>query len=341
MASDIDWCDHTITAGVYGCDPISEGCRLCWSARLASTRFRHLPKYAGLTTGRAFNGTVRIVPEEADEPLHLRKPRGRIFVASKADLFHHLVPAEHVARLFAAMIAAPQHTYQLLTKRGPRMEKMLRSAEFWQLVSDRLGELWHCPPPAPLTMVPEWIWIGVSVEDQKAVRRRVPPLLRTPALTRWLSVEPLLGPVDLSPYLTGPAIHWVVVGGESGTDAYAMHPAWVRTVRDQTVAAGVAFFFKQWGQWGPAPWMVGREDGEPAEAYKARAEAVGATHALPIWSDQYDNMITEVSHKPWSCERVPLAPGDPHAPMRRWGHKAAGHVLDGREWREFPQLVWR
>lgn len=340
MLSDIDWCDHTITAGIYGCDPISKGCDLCWAARLASTRHRHLPKYAGLAADGKFNGTVRIVPEEADEPLRMRKPRGRIFVASKADLFHHLVPPEHVARLFAAMIAAPQHTYQLLTKRGPRMEKMLRSTAFWQLVSNRLGELWRTPPPAPLTVVPRHIWVGVSVEDQKAAQRRIAPLVRTPALTRWVSVEPLIGPVDLDPWiwgdrcpdrqcgdstwdhecrLGGQRLHWVVVGGETalraGT-ARLMHPDWARTLRDQCTAAGVPFFFKQWGSWAPPDQFdsIGYDD----VAWDQNA-------ALTMWPD--------------GRQRAGACGGFNDRSELLWpvGKRAAGHRLDDDTWQEFPR----
>lgn len=297
--SKIEWTGETMTGGVYGCEPISPGCRLCWSARLASTRHRHLPRYAGLAEGGVFNGTVRVIPEEADAPLHMRKPR-LLFVTSNADLFHHLVPAAHVARLVAAMIASPQHEYQVLTKRAARMSRMLQSDEFWQLVSVRLGEIWGCAPPAPLRVVPEWIWIGVSVEDETWARRRIPALQRTPALTRWLSVEPLLDDqLDLTPYLDG--IHWVVVGGETGKTAKPVTVAAVRAVREACTAAGVALFFKQWGDWCPDP------DQLTADAYQ-----------------EIDS-------------RLNLATAEPF-PMKV-GKRLAGDHLDDRQWHDFPRPV--
>lgn len=315
--SKIEWTGETMTGGVYGCEPISPGCRLCWSARLASTRHAHLPRYAGLAEGGVFNGTVRVIAEEADAPLHMRKPR-LLFVTSNADLFHHLVPVEHVARLFAAMIAAPQHVYQLLTKRAARMSKMLQSEEFWRLVSVRLGEIWGCAPPAPLRAVPEWIWVGVSAEDQTWARRRLPPLRRTPALTRWVSVEPQLGPVDLDEWLHDPdclwmpksvctcepggaRLDWVVAGGETGKTATPMQLAWARLIRDQVRNSQAALWFKQWGDWCPDPSQL------TPEAY-----------------DEIDR-------------RVNLATMEPF-PMRV-GKGLAGDHLDGQQWHEFPRPV--
>ncbi len=114
-----------------------------------------------------------------------------------------------------------------------------------------------------------------------------------------------------------------------------MHPQWARSLRDQCVAAEVPFFFKQWGEWGPAPWRVDREPGESDSDYKARAEAACATHAYAAWADRYGHEPHKPSHKPWSLERGSLSAEQ--APIRRWGKGAAGRLLDGREWSEFPR----
>jgi protein gp37 len=178
-------------------------------------------------------------------------------------------------------------------------------------------------------------------------------------VVRFVSAEPLLGPIDFT-WLNGvnslwpdwaggpgggtgaphPLLDWVIVGGESGPRARPMHPAWARKIRDDCEYAEVPFFFKQWGEWGPAPWRVEREPGETDETYKARAEAVCATHSHTGNSYQQDGRtvwhLYEPSHKPWSLERTSLGPGS-HEPIRRWGKKAAGRVLDGRAWNEFPR----
>jgi protein gp37 len=214
------------------------------------------------------------------------------------------------------------------------------------------------------------VWLGVSVENQKWADIRIPALLDTPAAVRWVSMEPLLGPVDLMGsgtrpkyWLTGeptwgpaeptgpggipmsdliikPGLDWVVLGGESGAGARAMHPDWARSIRDQCAVAGVPFLFKQWGMWGPAPWKVDRIEGETDAAYKARAEATGATHVHtqnPVGEDRYH--LYEPDYKPWSAARRPMSSTSPYAPVRRWGKTKAGRELDGQVWDQYPQAV--
>ena len=212
-----------------------------------------------------------------------------------SDLFHDQVPVEFVARVLAVMIAAPQHTFQLLTKRHARLRSLLSSSEFWSAVSVEMGRLWRTPPPAPLVGVPPWIWIGVSVEDQKWADIRIPALIDTPAAVRFISAEPLLGPIDLQRTdrhaLVDGGLNWVIVGGESGPRARPMHPEWARSLRDQCATAGIPFFFKQWGAW--APLVPGVALGREIHTY-------------------------------------------PGAVLQRVGKKAAGRVLDGRTWNQFP-----
>lgn len=185
-----------------------------------------------------------------------------------SDLFHEDVPDEFVARVFWTMARTPTHTYQILTKRPARMRDWIRGARARRI----LGPAGPLPVPLPN------VWIGTSIENQRELERRLEPLLETPAAIRFLSCEPLLGPLDfeerpVDPLSTmGPwsrlelGIGWVIVGGESGPGARSMAPEWARGIRDQALAAGIPFFFKQWG--GPRKAAAGRElDGRVWEEF--------------------------------------------------------------------------
>lgn len=222
----IEWTDATWNP-VTGCTKISPGCDHCYAERF-SERFRGTPNHP-FETG--FDLTLR--PERIDQPLRWRQPR-MIFVNSMSDLFHKEVPREFIARVFDTMERADWHTFQVLTKRSSLMRDFLHK---------RYGT-----GRGPLHM-----WFGVSVEDA-ARKSRIRHLREAPAGVRFLSVEPLLGPMGTLD-LTG--IDWVIVGGESGPGARPMNSEWVREVRDQCLASGVAFFFKQWG--GLRPKSGGRE----------------------------------------------------------------------------------
>lgn len=237
--SRIEWTDTTWNI-VTGCTKISAGCLRCYIERTPPFRM----------AGRGFDspgigGTTGVTLHEdrLTAPLRWRKPR-RVFVCSLADLFHNGVPVRFIARAFAVMVAAPQHTFQVLTKRHARLRALLTDERFWQMVSGELGSLWNTAPPAPLRRVPPWIWVGVSVESQEWADRRIPALLDVPATVRFLSCEPLLGTLnDLN--LTG--INWVIVGGESGPGARPMDLDWARSIVQQCKRAGVAVFVKQLG----------------------------------------------------------------------------------------------
>lgn len=354
--SRIEWTEATWSP-VTGCTRASEGCLRCYIDRTPPFRMerrRFSGPDVGATTG------VRLHPDRLDAPLKWRKPR-RIFVCSLADLFHDDVPDEYIARAFAAMALAPHHTFQVLTKRHGRMRALLNALSFRIAVLDQAhlmvnGEVDGVTVPHQVaagywqrrdaalrgdrdSALPGWplpgVWLGVSVENQKWANARIPALLDTPAAVRWLSCEPLLGPVNLGDRASD--LNWVVAGGESGPNARPMHPAWARSLRDQCVSAGVPFFLKQWGEWGPAPWRVDQEPGESVDDYRARAEAACATHAYATWAHRYGHEPLRPDHKPWSAERTSL--GCEHAPMRRWGKKAAGRVLDGRTWDEYPTVA--
>jgi len=210
--STIEWTEVTWNP-VTGCYKISQGCKHCYAERMAARL--HLMGSARYVKG--FEPTLHW--DLVDQPRRWKKPR-TVFVNSMSDLFQEDVPADFIAAVFKTMAETPQHTYQVLTKR-----------------SDRLLEL------APMLPWPANVWMGVSVEDDRVVDR-IHDLQQVPAAVRFLSCEPLIGPLTDLP-LAG--IHWVIVGGESGPGARPMQPEWVEHIHQQTEAAGAAFFFKQWG----------------------------------------------------------------------------------------------
>ncbi len=339
--STIEWTDATWNV-VTGCSVVSPGCTNCYAMRLAGTRLQHHPSRAGLThdskAGPVWTGKVRFNREWLDQPLKWKRPR-RIFVAAHGDLFADGVEDDWLDQIFAIMALCPQHRFQVLTKRQARMRKYLSAAHrrVMEEASDRVvvdgvkavlipGPEWaEVAPPGTQVHMWRWplanVWLGVSVEDQKRADERIPDLLATPATVRWISAEPLLGPVDLRYLQPGdppveidalngthgvlrphggqsPKLDWVVVGGESGPGARPMHSDWARSLRDQCAAAGVPFFFKQWGAYRP---LTEAEHGQ----------ACGATL---IGSDPYDR----------DAYVLPV------------GKAAAGRLLDGVEHNGMP-----
>ncbi|HEY2991494.1 MAG TPA: phage Gp37/Gp68 family protein [Methylomirabilota bacterium] len=219
--SAIEWTDATWNP-VTGCTKISPGCKNCYAERLAE-------RLQAMGNRRYLNGfELTLHADQLDLPLRWRQPK-QIFVNSMSDLFHDSVPYDYIRRVFDVMVKARWHVFQVLTKR-----------------SQRLAEL------APHLPWPSNVWQGVSVESEDYTERAA-DLVKVPAVVRFLSVEPLLGPIGNLP-LAG--INWVIVGGESGPGHRPIRPEWVRAIRDQCDRAGVAFFFKQWG--GRTPKSGGR-----------------------------------------------------------------------------------
>jgi protein gp37 len=227
----IEWCERTWNP-VTGCDRVSPGCDHCYALTLAK-RLKAMgnPRYQQdghpVTSGPGFGLTLH--RDLVDAPRHWQKP-AIVFVNSMSDLFHERIPFEFLSAVFDTMVATPQHTYQILTKRATHLTRV-----------------------APRLPWPGNVWMGVTVEDQVQVERRARRLLRVRAAVRFLSVEPLIGPVDLpfdllwSHYTQEPRIDWVIAGGESGPGARPCETGWLRSLRDQCQAAGVPFFLKQLG----------------------------------------------------------------------------------------------
>lgn len=231
--SGIEWTEATWNP-TTGCDRTSPGCDHCYALTLAKRlKAMGMPKYQRdgdpRTSGPGFGVTVH--PDALDLPRTWAAPR-TVFVNSMSDLFHDSVPTEFIQEIFDVMRDTPQHVYQVLTKRSRRLLRL----------SDAL-------------MWPSNVWMGVSIENDRYTFR-ADQLRQVPAAVRFLSVEPLLGPV---PRLGLDGIHWVIVGGESGAGARPLRPEWVTEIRDRCRAEHVAFFFKQWG--GRTPKAGGRELG--------------------------------------------------------------------------------
>lgn len=258
----IEWTDMSWNP-VRGCSLVSAGCQNCYAMKTAHRFNKHGMAYDGLTEigpqGPRWNGTIRLVPELLDEPLHWKKSQ-RVFVNSMSDLFHEDVPDEFLHEVFAVMAVTPQHTYQVLTKRPERMRSVLSDNDdklFWALVEGNAQRMYSGLHPeadreaismglAVNGLLPN-VWLGVSVEDQAAADERIPMLLQTPAAVRWISAEPLLGPVYVSHSTLLEGIDWIVVGGESGPGARPCDLSWVRSLKAQCQAAQVSVFVKQLG----------------------------------------------------------------------------------------------
>ena len=351
----ISWTDATWNP-VRGCSPASAGCAHCWAVRDA-WRLAHQPhprvraSYEGLVeltaAGRlGWTGQVRFVPELLDQPLRWRRPR-RIAVCLMGDLFHPDVGFDIIHRVFQVMKRASWHTFQLLTKRPDRLLDFCRA--FY--VGSRVK--W-----------PRNVLAGVSAENQATVQARVDALTQIPAGMRFLSLEPLLAPVDCSPWLQpGAAVRslldWVIVGGESGPGARPMHPDWARSLREQCRAASVPFFFKQWGEWAPhgsvALWRnSGREITQEGVCLLAdgrvllRDLSVAEHRKRGLGRDRgYSTRAIETDVYPEWCaaEAQYDASGEWTWPygslqwMYRVGKHTAGDLLDGRAHHEYPEAL--
>lgn len=326
--SRIEWTESTWNP-VTGCSKVSQGCKHCYAEREWPRLSAPRPN-PNIYTGRQFTD-VQCHPERLDQPLRWKKPR-MIFVNSMSDLFHEDVPDSFIVDVFNVMAEAKQHTFQLLTKRPERLRDFMCG-------TSGAGAM---APPIPN------IWYGVSVEDQGTADERIPLLRDVPAAVRWISAEPLLGPINLRHHFTGsfgrkimkdnglkrhafwehlmaPAsIDWVVVGGESGPSARPTHPEWIRAIRDLCAGAAVPFFFKQWGEWAPRS---------------------GCYHTMPDGKSFSD---LDPGAEKWPCIRLTESAGNGRnlhdcdggddAYMQKVGKKLAGNLFQGIEHNAYPEV---
>lgn len=303
--SNIEWTDHTFNPW-RGCTKVSSGCANCYAEKLSHRNPKVLGEWGQGKPRIKASAAMWREPRKWNAACEKRGVRERVFCASLADwLDDDGVPIEWLAELLELIHATPNLDWLLLTKRPQNWRERVNDAEKfttpqnWE-VRDWLRNWFEHE------MAPENVWIGTSVEDQARADERIPLLLAIPAVARFLSCEPLLGPVNLGDYRHSShgewkmdGFHWVIAGGESGPGARPMHPDWPRSLRDQCVAAGVAYFFKQWGEWGECP--IG--DGPDL-----------VTDAVFKKGPGHDGMVWKI------------------------GKKAAGRLLDGREWNEMPTV---
>lgn len=292
----IEWTEYSWNP-VSGCTPISEGCQNCYAKRMAN----RLRGRCGYPADEPFKVTLH--KDRLEEPLRWKKPH-RVFVCSMGDLFHEDVPRWMRFEVMDIILQAKQHTFLILTKRPANMK------EFFE---------WYYSKAGRTIETIKNLWLGVTAENQQRADERIPILLQIPAAVLFVSVEPMLGPIALNAIcavvdgfaqrvktlLDG--IDWVICGGETGPNARSMHPDWVRSLRDQCVEAGVPFFFKQWGEWLP--------DDQVKEPLIVKMGHPGA----PKWA--INKLVCNLS---------------PGLHAFKVGKKAAGRLLDGREWNEYP-----
>lgn len=280
----IEWTPKTINVA-WGCEKVSPGCKNCYAERISAIRAKHpnpklAAKYDGVVDAKGWTNRVNMLREFP----RLSGRGERIFVGSMTDLFQVGIPDDFLVWLWCWMEAYPQHTFQILTKRARRMGTVLRE---------------YFPVPLPN------VWLGVTVCNQEEADEKIPLLLQTPAAKRFVSVEPMLGPVEIGKYLMAhhhcPPIDWIICGGETGPGARPMHPDWVRSLRDQCQAAGVRFFFKGWGEWVT-------ENQSPEDVVLP-----GHSTIPQRWKGRkYEDSVYRV------------------------GKRRAGRLLDGAEYNEFP-----
>lgn len=344
----IEWTEKTFNP-VIGCERISPGCDHCYAITQAHrVSAMRVPSYQPPLTVRLdrldWTGEARMLPDLIDQPLSWQKP-AMIFVCSMSDLFHKDVTDEFIIKLFAMAAEASHHTFQILTKRTKRMARLLNRETFEQGVY----RLWHnntggTEPGPPWEWPIPNIWLGTSIESDKYTFR-ADHLRQTPAAVRWVSAEPLLGPLN---ELDLDRIDWVVAGGESGSGARPMHPRWVQDLRDNcsdtgcpecgqrqgghqisevgpmcgfcgNEPVGTAFFFKQWGQWFPE---------EPAGLSGRRT--VVYPNGEQGWATYANNVV---DHSP-PPEGFTIEDSQPIVRVR--SKKDSGRILDGRMWDEYP-----
>lgn len=341
MSTKIEWCEETWNP-IIGCSHISPGCDNCYAekmakrlARMSGTSYYREVVMIDFDTNKAsatWNGFTHLVESAFEKPLRWKKPR-TIFVCSMGDLFHESVPFEWIDKVMAIAAITP-HTYLILTKRPERMKEYFsqdlnslvarweNTGYFIGVVDDNEDYFIHNIgyPITNSQMCSEFplsnVWLGVTAENQQQADKRIPLLLQIPAAKRFVSVEPMLGPVGLRSIQSGneefinaligmkkfsaqhvavmpekcSMLDWVIVGGETGPNVRPMQPDWVRSLRDQCQSAGVPFFFKSWGD------------------YLHESQICPSNNAAKDMENHY----------------------------YKFGKKKAGHLLDGKQWRERP-----
>ena len=319
--SKIEWTGKTWNP-TTGCNKVSRGCRLCYAEVMHKRLMVMQPK----KYSRPFLDGAFPHEESLPAPFQWKKPE-MVFVDSMSDLFHENIPIDYIAKCYAVMFLNPHLTFQILTKRPERRKKLFKGNDFPFMVAKAAIDLWgkYNTPSVAYThreihdLFPfKNIWEGTSVESEKE-KSRIDHLRDTEAHIRFLSCEPLVGPLGT---INLQGIHWVIAGGESGPKAAPMHPEWAISLRDQCQAASVPFFFKQWGTWGK---------GAGKRRPKIKKYVVfNNGDCIPFSATNMDNYRIQNNVKHWD-DVHPIG-------MAKVGKKLAGRLLDGVEHNGFPEI---
>ncbi len=319
--SKIEWTEQTWNP-IIGCSKTSEGCANCYAEKTAArlARIETTAYYGEVVEDGQWNGKTAFIDSQMRKPLDRKKPT-LYFVGSMTDLFHSKTAIQHVNRVFWTMGFCSQHRFIVLTKR-PEMMQMYMGFQ------KDFCERYNFTYPLPNVI------LGVTAENQEQADKRIPILLDTPAAARFVSIEPMLGPVDLTAIMgnrfgeiwntldtewdenackNGPALDWVICGGESGPGARPIHPDWARSLRDQCKEAGVPFFFKQWGEWSPDGWV----------------------HA----GTRFDDRHVTFNNRYEICHSRKDFTHNCNFTMKKVGKKSAGNVLGGQLHEEYPEIL--
>jgi len=310
----IEWATH-VWNPVTGCTRVDRGCAHCYAARMAS----RLAGRFGYPEDHPFRVTLH--PDRLEEPARWRRRRV-VFVDSMGDLLHHDVPDEYIGVVFGVMQAYSDHVFIVLTKRPERAQEWFRQ---WGPTSCTVALAHH--RGISYAGLPGGTWplrnviLGASAHDGASFNRRAAALRAVPAACRAMSLEPLVGPVG---HLDLDGIGWVIVGGESGNDGAPMHPRWAQDVRDQCVAAGVPFLFKQWGEWGPRGPRPDHPPIDTAPRVRLTIDGHNSSSDLPAYVVPGATSRTDCSDDVW---------------MQRVGKHRAGRRLDGATHDGYPQVI--
>ena len=316
MGTKIEWAEETWNP-IIGCSKVSPGCTNCYAERMAGRLANisaQVENYGNVVNWQddeepheikalgKWTGKTHFVESALEKPIHWKKPR-TIFVCSMGDLFHETVSFNDILEVMYIIDRCPQHTFLLLTKRPERMHEFFTSwvpNPFW-INGDYLPN----------------VWLGVTAENQEMANERIPILLDIPAAKRFVSIEPMLGPVEfpkvpmtrsakLDIIMQRTSLDWIICGGESGPKARPMHPNWARSIRDQCVAAKIPFMFKQWGEW----------------VDEFHPSAVHGKHKI---TDRFVDITSD---------------GQDYKGVYMYnvGKKAAGRKLDGKIWNQKPEI---
>jgi protein gp37 len=328
MSTTIEWTNE-VWNPTTGCNKVSRGCKNCYAEKMHKRlQGMKMPGYH-----RNFLEGAYPNPAALNRPLKWKRPK-KVFLDSMSDLFHHNIPFEYVDKVFAVMALTPQHIYQILTKRPERMAEYMTSSPT-QRIERHLLTIHQTIPLNQRVHgygKPRWplpnVWLGTSVENQAAADERIPHLLKCPAAVRFLSCEPLVGPVNFASVpeeidedarfakRTLHGIHWVIVGGESGSKATPMHPDWARSLRDQCEQADVLFFFKQWGEYAPL-----------SKQHLKLTHSMFPDGSTIAWgSSESKDLIKAMSSQDY----------DTLSAYSKVGKHHSGRLLDGKEHNEYP-----